>query len=270
MASKQDAAARQARELAHRKQFDDLHQLISRSDSLNSSSRHLAEAFVLSAFSGDPSLIGVFVEKGVPINTTHKGTGILHVAARLPNAKMVAGLLDFNPDVDLPDSEAATPLVLAVRQAGKVDDPAEYERSAGLLLGRGADANARDVFSRTALDYACRASNACLAKLLLDGGAQVSQCDDRGTWALKAAVDTPDCKLLALLLKHDANPNCSVGDSEDFTLVRYAAEHGWLDKVKMLVAAGCPATLADGTDIVEWTTQQQDLRLNLLRKLGLA
>ena len=270
MASKQDAVAKQARQFAYHKQFDELRQLISQSDSLNSSSVHLAEAFVLSAFSGDPSLIRAFVEKAIPINTTHKGIGILHVAARLPNANMMAGLLDFNPDVDLRDSEAASPLVLAIRQAGESDDPVEFEKSAGLLLGRGADVNARDVFSRTALDYACRASNARLAKLLLDGGAQVSQCDDRGTWALKAAVDTPDCQLLALLLKHDANPNCAVGETDELTLVRYAAEHGWLDKVKMLVAAGCPATLADGTDIVKWTAQQQDVRLSLLTELGLA
>ncbi len=120
---------------------------------------------------------------------------------------------------------------------------AEYQKSARHLLQAGADANAVDDLKRSALDYACRSNWKPLADLLLKNGASVEACEDGGIWALKAASGRS--KLLQALLKAGGSANAVVG-MEGYTLVQYAAEHGWVKPVEILIKAGAAKVLPDG------------------------
>lgn len=108
-----------------------------------------------------------------------------------------------------------------------------------LLLERGADPDARDVFRGTALMRAAWNGHLEAVRALLEGGAKVdarffSMAVDRT--ALMVAAQRGHVKIVELLLKMGADVKAKAANG--WTALRYARENGQDEVVKVLKAAG--------------------------------
>jgi len=85
-----------------------------------------------------------------------------------------------------------------------------------LLLERGADLNAVDSESRTALHIACSSDCVSIAQLLIkkDGGRSIDAKNNVGQTAVHIAVLRENEELLCLLLGHDADPGITDSDGD--------------------------------------------------------
>jgi ankyrin repeat protein len=156
------------------------------------------------------------------------------VAAEPNVRKGVGWLLDHGADPDVPcGRERETSLHVAVR----VGQAPEIVR---LLLDRGADVNAVRADGRTAWVLARRSGSAELARALEDAGAVPSALS--ATDALLVACAAGDVVRARALAS--AERVASLGP-EDLALLPRAAEHGRLEAVEALLAAGVPVDAAD-------------------------
>ena len=106
----------------------------------------------------------------------------LHDAARQGDAELVIKLVQDGMDVNQPNLEGQTPLMLA----------AQAERNGAavidLLLAQGAKVNEVDTYGNTALIYAAQAGDLDAVKLLVEHGADTSLENKSGSKALDFAI----------------------------------------------------------------------------------
>jgi uncharacterized protein len=161
-----------------------------------------------------------------------EGLHALVWAARSGNVKLVRLLLDKGVGVDArAQDNGVTALMGAVAAPG-------HGEVVQLLLGRGADVQAKNVRGSTAL---MMAGTLPVAKLLLDKGADANAKDDQGQTALMLAKDVAIAKLL-LGKGADVNAKDQGGES---ALLR-AAAGGNRDMVKLLLDRRAGIEAADG------------------------
>ncbi len=136
-------------------------------------------------------------------------------------------------------SESATPLHLAaaIEEGGHV--------KMRNLLAEGMDVNACDCNGRTALHIVLstgKGSTIVKSRLLLEYGADPNDQDDEGITPLSALIQRHNElefeTLLALLLRHGANPNIHRLDPEHNTLLHYAVCKGNIRLVTILIRSG--------------------------------
>lgn len=271
---KKIAVSKKIGELVHAKRFPEIYDVVQHEPQLNIAEPEIAEAFVLLPFSEDVTLVRAFVEKGVPIDTSFRGLGILHVAVGLPNPEFVSQMMALGPNLDLNNSDKASPLISCVQMLAKCRGEKEclrpiYRQIATILLDAGAQVNHADTFLWTSLDYACKAEDDKMAEILLNRGADVRRCSNDGNDAFWNALRAIGTNLLSLLLKHGTIPRRDVGPSGESTMVSFAAQQGFLDKVQLLVENGASSVMADGSDALKFAAEYEELRQNMLRKLGL-
>ncbi|HEX5223390.1 MAG TPA: ankyrin repeat domain-containing protein [Verrucomicrobiae bacterium] len=142
-----------------------------------------------------------------------------------------------------PVAREATPLIVAVRRG--------YADIAGQLIAANADVHALDAEGYTAMVYALKANDQPLIKLLTDAGAKPPKYAEGSLpSAWMAAAKAGDCARLRDLisdgvdvnLKHASRDEDDKGDDDDSdgeaTALKYAAQKGHLDAVKLLLASG--------------------------------
>lgn len=112
-------------------------------------------------FSGNVNIIKMLLAKGADIHATskHPTQNALHAASYKNNASAIPVLIQAGLDVNTPDSNGQTPLILAARLG--------WLNTVKVLLAQGADISIRDHKGKTAADYALESSNH--AKETLDG-----------------------------------------------------------------------------------------------------
>jgi ankyrin repeat protein len=174
-----------------------------------------------------------------------QGETPLMEAARWGRVDAVRGLIESGADVNLKTQEAWTALHAAcVGKHGTIIE---------LLLTHNANPNIYSYhrhfdeqlgwhFAGTPLHVAAANGSVQVAELLLAGGALVSEAWD-ADWRTPIfyAAAYGHAEMIALLCKHDANPNCREHSHEnnlffDNTPLHYAARNGHVEALKVLLS----------------------------------
>lgn len=116
-----------------------------------------------------------------------------------------------------------------------------YEGIFKLLIGAGADVNAKDLDGETVQMKAMEEQNIMAVELLVNAGADVNAKDSLGQTVLMRAVQviryTSDTDMIELLIKLGADP--SVKDKEGFSALVCALSKGNEKVVDILINEGC-------------------------------
>jgi ankyrin repeat protein len=123
------------------------------------------------------------------------GTTALLRAARSADVDAMRRLLAHGALVDLPQVDGATPLMVAaglgaspIDTRGRFRTETQALDAVRLLVGAGADVNARDSLGRTALHAAAASGYSELAQLLVAAGADLAVTDAQGATVVDAAL----------------------------------------------------------------------------------
>lgn len=149
----------------------------------------------------------------------------LREAASLGRVETVRRAISLGLDVDAPDEDARTALLLAA-----FDGHTETVR---LLLENKADVNHRDSAGRTALMYASSGPNPETVQLLLEVGADPDVADKvEGFTALMFAAAEGQAEVVKALVQHGADKN--LRDIDGDTASSFAATNGHSEVVRLL------------------------------------
>jgi ankyrin repeat protein len=172
----------------------------------------------------------------------------------------VARLLDAGAAINGRDRRTgATPLLNAAA-VGSVE-------TMTLLLGRGADVNARSAAGATALMWA--ANDAAKVRLLIDRGADVNVVTESGRTALLlAALSDQSADIVRLLLSRGANPRAI--DAGGMTTLLGASVGNDTESIRQLLDAGVNPNTGDGVGFTPliwaaWKGNHDAVRLLLAR-----
>ena len=160
------------------------------------------------------------------IMTLHPSVRRRTVSAALPAVLAAAGLTGLEA--------ADRPLADAARRGDR--------DAVRVLIGQGADVDARQGDGATALLWAAYRGDADVAGLLLDAGADVNAANDLGATPLWAAVGNGRAPLVARLLDAGADPDAPLLSGE--TPLMTAARVGAADAAGLLLDAGADVDAA--------------------------
>ena len=188
------------------------------------------EEFVQRASRNDKKSVDLFIEAGIPLDSTDdRGRTALHAVAAEPDGKMLAALLKAGASPDVADKDGTTPLCVAAERgaAGNV----------ALLLRARADVAApcgRD--GETALHEAADSDQAAVAQQLVAAGAPLNARDRHFETPLLEAAGKSGGAALHVLLAARAEVNVKGGHGE--TPLHEAVNARALASVQALLAAG--------------------------------
>lgn len=129
----------------------------------------------------------------IDINMADKeGYTAFHVAALRGYVGNMKVLMAAGADLNIKNNHGETPLLSIVKHSEKFRTENSF-KVAQLLIENGADINAKDQKGWSAINYAIRAGNKELVKVLAQNGASVEDCDAE---TVLAAVYKKDCELL--------------------------------------------------------------------------
>jgi ankyrin repeat protein len=164
------------------------------------------QALAFAAETGKLDLVQLLLRSGAdPKYADAKGVTVLMSAARSGVPGVVAQILKYHPDVNLPDHQGQTALMnLDKDKIAGPRDPSPGERReevARLLVHAGADVNARDNRGSTPLMET--PWNAAAARVLIENGANVNARNNEGWTPLTHASST---EVVRLLLESGSDP----------------------------------------------------------------
>jgi ankyrin repeat protein len=135
-------------------------------------------------------------------------------------------LLDEGAPVNIAAKNGNTPLILAAMHS-----PALVK----VLLGYGADLEARDAWGYTALGAACKMNQTACGQELIDAGADIEVLNKNGHTPLVLAAESGNDDLVQALIAHHANVN---RDLDNGSAIWWAIGKDRPREVQMLLAAG--------------------------------
>jgi ankyrin repeat protein len=159
--------------------------------------------------------------------TTPQGTTPLLQATEFGRIGIVRSLLAAGADVNLPDAQGSTPLMLAARTTPEL---------VPVLVERGAHVDDVDTRGFTALLEAASNGHTETVGVLLDRGADINAAAVNGWTALLFAVQTGHIETTELLIKRHANVN--VKDTKGNTALMLAKSRGNAAGIDLLMNAG--------------------------------
>ena len=158
------------------------------------------------------------------------GPALQH-AASTGKLEIIEFLSKCNADEEDINDEKCTPLHLVVKNDSL--EESDQLKAIKILLENGANANAIDSKSNTALHYAVENSEEKIIELLLKYDIDIDVIDGYQQCALHQAVDNEDVEVVELLLKNGANINLK--DMELDTALHLASESGNTEIVELLL-----------------------------------
>jgi ankyrin repeat protein len=152
---------------------------------------------------GTLDAVAILLAHGARLNEMEPKTGAtpINEAAYRGHTPVVQYLLQFKPDLEIPDKRGNTPLVNAIRM--------RKEDSALLLLEAEATQRKTPQFFEQTMDAAVRKDEPAVVEALLRHGVSLNGVLPSGSTALGAAAFAGAGKVVRLLLQNDANPNIS-------------------------------------------------------------
>lgn len=153
-----------------------------------------------------------------------RGSGTNSVAHMVVEALLRTG----QTDIDAPNDEGETPLLLACRN--------QNAYLVEILLKAGADPNRKLLDGFSPLHYAASEGNDAIARALLQGGADGNLRNMDGETPLILAAREGHNDMTALLLQNGADAN--LVDNLRHSALHYATENGFTEIVEQLLMAG--------------------------------
>jgi ankyrin repeat protein len=212
---------------------------------------------------GHVGVVRLLLDRGARVDTRDREgrTILLWLAGEKVEEKK-----DSKPEPSEEEVKNMTPKERAIREKG-IRDAAAKERVAEekakarlecirLLVGAGANMEARDSIDRTPLLWAATMGNLALMDALLSGElgkkANIHAANKKGRNALHLAAESNHEKMVELLLRRGANPN-AVSDGR-WTALHNACQAGHVGVVKLLLAYGANvnAQLSNEVTALHW------------------
>ena len=193
--------------------------------------RYRATALPLAAMQGCKDIVQMLLEtEEFDVSTILRGDTALDLAARSGSIEIMKLLLDAGASV-------TDHTLLGAAKSGSVS-------GTSFLLAHGADINAKDEYSHTALHYAVCAGHSDVVHLLLISGADVEAITQQAKTPLLHAVERKDTRSAKLLLEHGARtefaPKTETGHpwSDTPSALTHALHHNATDLIQLLVNFG--------------------------------
>ncbi|XP_014277235.1 putative ankyrin repeat protein RF_0381 [Halyomorpha halys] len=181
--------------------------------------------------SQNPDMLKAFIKNGVDVKSKD-GDTVLHLIARSGNVEMLKVIKNIKLLGNIKNQNGLTALHFA-------SDPSIVR----MLIGMGADVNAKTGKGETALHFASAKGSLELVRTLIQLGAVVDLQDDRGTSALMLACANSKENIATFLLFNGANPKLQ--DNGGRISLHYAAEGGCVEMVTALLDAGVKVDYQD-------------------------
>jgi ankyrin repeat protein len=230
------------------------------------------EKLVEAAMFGKLEQVQEIIASGVDVNSISAcGRTALSLAIQGGYIPVIKALLDAGADPNLPDeTNDGLPNTSPLMEATSTFFAPNRFTMVRLLMQRGADVNQQDAKGKTALMYAVGRSDADIMRSLIQGGANLDIGDFESNTALMRAknedlaqavnilkqagaseqglkevellkaVDDGNLEKVKSLLQGNINVNMRV---EERTALCQSANHGHLEIVKLLIAAGADVEL---------------------------
>jgi TolB-like protein/ankyrin repeat protein len=186
------------------------------------------------ASNGHADIVELLIANGADINSTATGNlkTPLFEAARGKHQSTVALLINKGANVNSTDSNASTPLHLAVISGNS--------EIASLLLANGAKVNAKttrgDYAGETPLHATAYSGQMQVTELLLASGADIDATDQNGYTPLRRAVDEGQLALVELLIKKGAD--IATRDKYGMTPLHVVARTDQIALAELLISSG--------------------------------
>ncbi len=161
------------------------------------------------------------------ISCWHRGEALI-AAVRQKDLRQVQSILE-NADISGPNAKYVDTALMEACRSGCTD-------VAKLLVGKGADVNAKDSDGATALMEASRSGRIDGVKLLVDKGAEVNAKGPHCTTALIGAATNGHLECVKLLLEKGADLNAR--DRARLTALQWALKRGHGEIAEFLKARG--------------------------------
>ncbi|KAF5581731.1 ankyrin protein [Fusarium pseudocircinatum] len=158
------------------------------------------------------------------VNDIWEGTTAIHYAAAQPGAALEV-LLPFARNIDLPDNDGSTPLILAAVRG--------HCRSVQALLKAGAKVDAVDPWNQTALFTAVDVGAVDVVRTLLEFGADPNISSINGHSPLALATGKNSSEMVELLLEFSADLDAPAFDGKPIPFL--ASWMGSTDALEILV-----------------------------------
>jgi ankyrin repeat protein len=170
--------------------------------------------------------------------------GEIQDAVENGDAETVKALLEANPNLVNTKTEDGDTLLQLAALSG-------HEDVVRLLLRNGADVNAKDGISRTALHEVAFVwwrprDDTNIADLLLDNGADANARDKYGDTPLDFACENGKSGVVAALLAHHANVNTKNAEGRSPLFLALNAGHQVQDVATFLLNNGADVNATDG------------------------
>lgn len=210
---------------------------------------------------GHLEAVAILLANGAPLNEPEAKTGAtpINEAAYRNQLPLAAYLLQFHPDLHMPDKRGYTPLENAIRMGNEqvamllLEAVPKEQKTAGFLnkmlaasaakneaqitdalLRDGAEANAGLTEKAAPLDIAASAGAASVVRVLLDRGANPNGNTQNGTSPLENAALKGFAKIVTMLLDRGADVN-RVNPASGTTALYAAAAFGKGEVVNLLL-----------------------------------
>jgi ankyrin repeat protein len=187
-------------------------------------------------------MVETLIEAGAKVDPRdRKGRTPLSHAAEMHRPDVINLLLDHGADIDATHGQGVTPLMDALCEFIRPDDPEQRERallSVKILIDRGASIQATTEDAGSALHCAARFGDLPVVERMISLGANLNQTSASGAPISQAAWSSGmrAVEIAELLLQNGAR--LDIPDNLGFYPIHRAAQMGNIDMLKLLLKHG--------------------------------